>query len=34
MHDLQFKINRYIFQAWTFQILEFYVKLSPFQTKF
>jgi hypothetical protein len=34
MHDIQFKIDRYIFQAQTLQILELYVKLSPFQTKF
>jgi hypothetical protein len=34
MHDLQFKIDKYNFQARTFQILEFYVKLSPIQTNF
>jgi hypothetical protein len=34
MHDLWFIIDKYIFQAQTFQILEFYVKLSPLQTKF
>jgi hypothetical protein len=34
MHHLQFKIDRYIFQAQTFQILEFYVKLSFIQTNF
>jgi hypothetical protein len=34
MHDLQLRINIYTFQAWTLQILEFYFKLSPFQTKF
>ncbi len=34
MHDLWFKIDKYIFQAWTLQILELYFKLSPLQTKF
>jgi len=34
MHDLQFRIDRYILQAWMLQILEFYVKLPPLQTKF
>jgi hypothetical protein len=28
MHHVQFKIDRYIFQIQTLQILEFYVKLS------
>jgi len=28
MHHLQFKINRYILQIQTLQILEFYVELS------
>ncbi len=34
MNDLQFRIDRYIFQDQTLQILEFYVKLPPLQTKF
>jgi hypothetical protein len=28
MHHLQFKINKYILQIQTLQILEFYVELS------
>jgi hypothetical protein len=28
MHHVQFKIDRYIFQIQTLQILEFYIKLS------
>jgi hypothetical protein len=34
MHDLQFIIDRYIFQARTLQILKFYIKLSPIKTNF
>jgi hypothetical protein len=34
MHHLQFKIDRYIFQAQTLQILEVYVKLSSFKPTF
>jgi hypothetical protein len=34
MHDLQFQIDRFIFQVRTPQILEFYVKSSPIQTNF
>jgi hypothetical protein len=34
MHDLQLKVDIYTFQAWTLQILELYLKFSPFQTKF
>jgi hypothetical protein len=34
MHHLQFRIDKYIFQVETLQILEFYVKLSFIQTNF
>jgi hypothetical protein len=34
MYDLQFRIDKYIFQIQTLQILEFYVKLSPIQINF
>jgi hypothetical protein len=34
MHDLQFRIDRYIFQTQALQILEFYIKFSTLQTKF
>jgi hypothetical protein len=34
MHHLWFKIDKYIFQAETFQILEFYVKSSLIQPNF
>jgi hypothetical protein len=34
MHDLQFRIDRFIFQVQTLKILEFYVKLSPIQINF
>jgi hypothetical protein len=34
MHHLQFRIDRYIFQAQAFQTLEFYIKLSPIEPTF
>jgi hypothetical protein len=34
MHDLELRIDRFIFLIQTLQILKFYVKLSAIQTNF